>query len=631
MSIQRIPGFDSIPSNIYPPLLETETTQAQQEAEAECAPFFVDLAQLTPGQLDHLRQVGLLGQNDDGYSIDDKGYSSTSIQLLREKHCRYLEQVWHRPLKASFVSLDSSRPWILYWCLHGYDLLTSLLPLSEEKNGGTSAGEGETSRTGQHPPPRRRRLTNRQGCNMVKTLQECWQSYSTQSPPAAMMLMNTKSASTSIHDGAVDMDSDGADGLDPIYFIKHSRDVLDEGDGMTAIAEYYCGGFGGGPGQMAHAATTYAAILSLCILATDDEDGGHGGAEEEGKHDSKDEIRKNYDGDDDDDDDDEYTVHYSIRAYELLKDIRIPVYRWMASLQQQEETGDSHIGGYRMHHDGEVDVRATYTIIACAKLLQLLPAGSFLRRPAVFDFCVSCQTYEGGMGGEPFSEAHGGYTFCAVAALQLLGGLAPSRGGGTPTSAGVDLPALVGWLARRQMPFEGGFSGRANKLVDGCYSFWQGGAMAIASRAIATSLPIDDDEETMDGDPWLRQWRSNTGTANNDDHGLPFPLLFDVTMLERYILLCAQEVHGGLRDKPSKPRDFYHTCYNLSGLSVAQHCSRLVTTAAAMEQDEGRGDLVSKTNEGYGDAKQTLLAPTHPCYNIRVDRVQKMLNKTWLG
>lgn len=28
---------------------------------------------------------------------------------------------------------------------------------------------------------------------------------------------------------------------------------------------------------------------------------------------------------------------------------------------------------------------------------------------------------------------------------------------------------------------------------------------------------------------------------------------------------------GGLRDKPSKRRDYYHTCYCLSGLSVAQH------------------------------------------------------------
>ena len=74
---------------------------------------------------------------------------------------------------------------------------------------------------------------------------------------------------------------------------------------------------------------------------------------------------------------------------------------------------------------------------------------------------------------QPGNEAHGGYAFCAVAALQILGELSTS----------CDLDALKGWISRRQMPYEGGFQGRANKLVDGCYSFWQGGAMAIVDMA----------------------------------------------------------------------------------------------------------------------------------------------------
>lgn len=31
-----------------------------------------------------------------------------------------------------------------------------------------------------------------------------------------------------------------------------------------------------------------------------------------------------------------------------------------------------------------------------------------------------CQSYEGGFGSNPGSEAHGGYTFCAVASLSIL-------------------------------------------------------------------------------------------------------------------------------------------------------------------------------------------------------------------
>lgn len=36
------------------------------------------------------------------------------------------------------------------------------------------------------------------------------------------------------------------------------------------------------------------------------------------------------------------------------------------------------------------------------------------------------------------------------------------------------------------MKFEGGFQGRTNKLVDGCYSFWQGGAFPLINELLAS-------------------------------------------------------------------------------------------------------------------------------------------------
>ena len=30
------------------------------------------------------------------------------------------------------------------------------------------------------------------------------------------------------------------------------------------------------------------------------------------------------------------------------------------------------------------------------------------------EWVMQCQTYEGGFGGEPFNEAHGGYIFCGL-------------------------------------------------------------------------------------------------------------------------------------------------------------------------------------------------------------------------
>ena len=42
-----------------------------------------------------------------------------------------------------------------------------------------------------------------------------------------------------------------------------------------------------------------------------------------------------------------------------------------------------------------------------------------------------------------------------------------------------DVGALMNYVARTQMRYEGRFCGRTNKPVDGCYTFWQGGAMAV--------------------------------------------------------------------------------------------------------------------------------------------------------
>jgi len=45
------------------------------------------------------------------------------------------------------------------------------------------------------------------------------------------------------------------------------------------------------------------------------------------------------------------------------------------------------------------------------------------------------------------------------------------------------------------MSFEGGFQGRTNKLVDGCYSFWQGGAFPVIHSLLekeGVSLCITD-------------------------------------------------------------------------------------------------------------------------------------------
>jgi protein farnesyltransferase subunit beta len=43
------------------------------------------------------------------------------------------------------------------------------------------------------------------------------------------------------------------------------------------------------------------------------------------------------------------------------------------------------------------------------------------------------------------------------------------------------------------MTFEGGFQGRTNKLVDGCYSFWVGALLPLI-HAVQRQKPVRDDQ-----------------------------------------------------------------------------------------------------------------------------------------
>ena len=55
---------------------------------------------------------------------------------------------------------------------------------------------------------------------------------------------------------------------------------------------------------------------------------------------------------------------------------------------------------------------------------------------------IACapRRYEGGIGATPGEEAHGGYTFCGLAAMVLLGRVDLLR-----------LPQLAQWLVNRQL------------------------------------------------------------------------------------------------------------------------------------------------------------------------------------
>lgn len=289
--------------------------------------------------------------------------------------------------------------------------------------------------------------------------------------------------------------------------VSHVRACWDEKEGA----------FGGGPGQAAHMASSYAAVAALVEV---------GGSA-------------------------------------ALSAVNVDaLHAFMRRMRRPD-------GAFHVSTCGEADIRAIYAAAAVASLtgITALDTELFADTPT---YVRSLQSFDGGFGGEPGNEAHGGNSYCAVATLVALGRLRD-----------VDVPALLDWAAMRQMSFEGGFQGRTNKLVDACYSFWVGAIFPLLrfAHALHPYHPVREDDDP-DATPEARVMGG----------------LFDGEALQRYVLECAQERRGGFRDKPTLQPDLLHTCYALSGMSIAQQ---------------------------YGGAEMTdniALVPTDPVYNVTVDK-----------
>eukprot|EP00762_Andalucia_godoyi_P006350 ANDGO_05908.mRNA.1 Protein farnesyltransferase subunit beta len=314
------------------------------------------------------------------------------------------------------------------------------------------------------------------------------------------------------------------------------------------------GSFGGGNTQLGHLAPTYAAVLSLASAGKECLD-------------------------------------------ELLR-IRLPLLRFLAAARtcyhrhkQQEEsfdsssassasssTASSSSGSFRMHFGGESDMRAAYCAVTIATILGVSMESGIAQRlfEGTAEWILSCQTYEGGFGAIPGAEAHGGYTFCALAALTLLGVLE------NPDVVSCErIERCKRWLVSRQYAVEGGFSGRTNKLVDACYAWW-----------IGASLVLTHSHDLIDR-PAL--FRYVLGACQPSLPGKP-------------VVWKDLDGGGGFRDKPGKRRDLYHTCYALSGISVLQYAG---SDSAKMHADS------ETASSPYS------LYPTDPAVNIRTDRLNQ--------
>lgn len=213
----------------------------------------------------------------------------------------------------------------------------------------------------------------------------------------------------------------------------------------------------------------------------------------------------------------------------------------------RERFAEAGNGGFTMTRNGEIDPRGAYCAAAACALLGT-PLHTIIGTTGVQKvgaYLASCQTHEGGIGPMPGMEAHGGYTYCGLAASVLI-----------EEQHKLDLISLIEWVAMRQADTEGGFAGRTSKLADSCYAFWQAGALQVALRYGFNS----DIRCTFHSSSQQEGSASSNGRTRK---------LFDVPALRRWLLQCCQAENGGLRDKPGVAKDLYHTCYGLSGLAVA--------------------------------------------------------------
>lgn len=116
-------------------------------------------------------------------------------------------------------------------------------------------------------------------------------------------------------------------------------------------------------------------------------------------------------------------------------------------------------------HGSEHDMRFVY---CAACICSFLDDWTGVDVDKMVKYIKDSIRYDYGISQHEQMEAHGGTTFCALAALQLsdrLSELSP-----------VTIEGLKRWLLFRQ---DEGFNGRPNKPTDTCYSFWIGAALMI--------------------------------------------------------------------------------------------------------------------------------------------------------
>nr|CAG4707660.1 unnamed protein product [Naegleria fowleri] len=125
----------------------------------------------------------------------------------------------------------------------------------------------------------------------------------------------------------------------------------------------------------------------------------------------------------------------------------------------------------------ETDIR--FTFCACA-ISSFLEDWSGVDTELAFQYILSSRGYDYCFSHGPGLESHGGSTYCAIAALHLMGMIDRLD----------HQEEMKEWLLKRQIS---GFHGRPQKDADTCYSFWVGGTL----KTLDCLQYIDESQTTL--------------------------------------------------------------------------------------------------------------------------------------
>ncbi|KAL1304644.1 hypothetical protein AAFC00_003607 [Neodothiora populina] len=292
---------------------------------------------------------------------------------------------------------------------------------------------------------------------------------------------------------------------------------------------------------------------------------------------------------------------------------------WLKALQRPDGSFGETIGQGGTVHGG-TDSRFGYCAMSVRFILRgNSEEGSEAEGVADVDLdafveCIrAAETYDGGISDAPFHEAHAGFTYCTVAALNLTGRLDTSTSTYNPPASSQNPSKSVApthparvlhWLVSRQTAtispededdtygdetdtpetchdahtfvhqevfvskrgkesFEGrpshsfdvdwtGFNGRCNKIADTCYAFWVGASLNIMNHSSLTST----------------------------------------TSLRRYLLeKTAHRTLGGFGKLAGDLPDIYHSCLGLAALSLTGDEDLKALDASLCISQEARGRL----------------------------------------